>query len=253
MGNDTTQQSVLFKDLFGKPVVTRFDQPDSSCDGGALLLKACDERLGLTSALAGGLSDSRQQSKVDHSFDDLLRQRVFASPVDTKTVTTRRRLSQDPVHKMLTDRDPIEGAALASQSTLSRFENAPGRNSLMRMGLTLADTVIARHRRRLRGRVKRITVELDPTGRSDPRRPAADVFSTVTTTPGAICRWRGFIQFDDEPEQYLFAYVLRPGNATAKRGAIGILRRVLERLRRAFPQAKVLVRLDGGFRRSGDV
>ena len=57
----------------------------------------------------------------------------------------------------------------------------------------------------------------------------------------------GFIQFDDEPEQYLFAYVLRPGNANAKLGAIGILRRALERLRRAFPKAKVLVRLDGGF------
>ena len=57
----------------------------------------------------------------------------------------------------------------------------------------------------------------------------------------------GFIQFDDEPEQYLFAYVLRPGNANAKLGAIGILRRIVERLRRAFPKAKVLVRLDGGF------
>jgi len=57
----------------------------------------------------------------------------------------------------------------------------------------------------------------------------------------------GFIQFDDEPEQYLFAYLLRPGNANAKLGAIGILRRVLERLRRAFPKAKLRVRLDGGF------
>ena len=246
MGNDTTQQSVLFKDLFGKPVVTRFDQPDSSCDGGALLLKACDERLGLTSALAGGLSDSRQQSKVDHSFDDLLRQRVFGIACGYEDCNDAARLSQDPVHKMLTDRDPIEGAALASQSTLSRFENAPGRNSLMRMGLTLADTVIARHRRRLRGRVKRITVELDPT--DDPTHGGQQ----LTFFNGHYDTWcylpvAGFIQFDDEPEQYLFAYVLRPGNATAKRGAIGILRRVLERLRRAFPQAKVLVRLDGGF------
>ena len=41
----------------------------------------------------------------------------------------------------------------------------------------------------------------------------------------------GFIQFDAEPEQYLFTYMLRPGNAPAKLGAIGILRRVPERLR----------------------
>jgi len=57
MRNDTTQHSVVFKDLFGKFVVARFDQPDSSSDGGALLLKACDERLGLSEALAECLRD----------------------------------------------------------------------------------------------------------------------------------------------------------------------------------------------------
>ena len=140
----------------------------------------------------------------------------------------------------------MEGAALASQSTLSRFENALGPKALMRMGLALADTVIARHRKRLRGRVKHITVELDPT--DDPTHGAQQLsffnghYDTWCYLPTA-----GFVQFDDEPEQYLFAYVLRPGNANAKLGAIGILRRILERLGRGFPKAKVLVRLDGGF------
>ena len=134
IGNGTTQQSVLFKDLFGKPVVARFDQPDSSSDGGALLLKACDERLGLTSARAGCLLDSRQQAKVDHNFDDLLRQRVFGIACGYEDCNEAARLSEGPVDKMLTDRDPVEGAALASQSALSRFENAPGRNSLIAWG-----------------------------------------------------------------------------------------------------------------------
>lgn len=63
MGESSTQQSVVFKDLFGRPVVARFDQPDSSSDGGApLLLKACDERLRLTRAMAGCVRDPRQQS-----------------------------------------------------------------------------------------------------------------------------------------------------------------------------------------------
>lgn len=57
----------------------------------------------------------------------------------------------------------------------------------------------------------------------------------------------GFVQFDAEPEQYLFTYVLRPGNAPAKLGAIGILARMFERLRKAFPKARLFVRLDGGF------
>lgn len=59
--NDTTRQSVLFKDLFTKPVVACFDQPDSSSDGGALFLKACDEPLGLTQSLARCLLDARHR------------------------------------------------------------------------------------------------------------------------------------------------------------------------------------------------
>jgi hypothetical protein len=53
----------------------------------------------------------------------------------------------------------------------------------------------------------------------------------------------GFLRFNREADQHLFCYVLRPGNAPAKQGAIGIL----ERVRAAFPKARILVRLDGGF------
>ena len=57
----------------------------------------------------------------------------------------------------------------------------------------------------------------------------------------------GLISFDREPEQYLCAAVLRPGNASDKVGAIPILRRLIEYLRVAFPQARLRVRLDAGF------
>lgn len=246
MGDDTTRQSVAFEDLFGKPVVARFDQPDPSSDGGAVLLKACDERLGLTQALAECLHDRRQQSKVAHSFHDLIRQRVYGIACGYEDGNDAARIGEDPVHKMLLDRDPIEGAGLASQSTLSRFENALGPKSLLRLGTALADAVVARHRKRLRGRARRITIELDPT--DDPAHGGQQ----LTFFNGHYDTWcylpvAGLIQFDDEPEQYLFGYVLRPGNANAKLGAIGILRRILARLRRAFPKAKLQVRLDGGF------
>jgi len=246
MQDDTTTQSVIFKDLFGTPVVARFDQPDSSSDGGALLLKACDQRLGLTGAIAACVSDTRQPGKVVHSFHDLVRQRVFGIACGYEDCNDAGRLADDPMQKLLVERDPIEGSALASQSTLSRFENALGPKALMRMGNALADTVIARHRKRLKGRAKRITVELDPT--DDPTHGAQQ----LSFFNGHYDSWcylpvAGFVQFDDEPEQYLFAYMLRPGNADAKLGAIGLLRRILARLRAAFPKARVLVRLDGGF------
>jgi len=53
----------------------------------------------------------------------------------------------------------------------------------------------------------------------------------------------GFLQFDEEPDQYLFAYVLRPGDAHASYGAIAILRRVIKRFRAAFRSVKIRVRL----------
>jgi hypothetical protein len=244
--DDTTPQSVVFNDLFGKQVVARFDQPDSSSDGGALLLKACDEQLGLTRAIAACIEDTRQPGKVIHTLEDLVRQRVFAIACGYEDCNDVARLGADPMQKLLLERDPITGEPLASQPTLSRFENALGPKTLMRMGCALADSVIDRHRRRLRRRVQRITLDLDPT--DDPTHGTQQ----LTFFNGHYDTWcylpvAAFAQFDEEPEQYLLAYMLRPGNAGAGVGAIGLLRRLVARLRKAFPRARLRVRLDGGF------
>ena len=246
MSDDTTRQSVLFSDLFCKPVVAEFDERHGSSDGGAILLKACDARLDLSRRLAGCLSDGRQAGKIEHAVRDLLRQRLYGIACGYADGNDAARLTDDPIHKLLVDRDPITGAALASQPTLSRFENAPRRAELYRMSEVLAESVIERHRRRLGRRCKHLTIDLDPT--DDPTHGAQQ----LTFFNGHYDTWcylpvAGFITFNQEPEQYLFSYVLRPGNAPATRGAIGILKRVLERLREAFPRARILVRLDGGF------
>ena len=57
----------------------------------------------------------------------------------------------------------------------------------------------------------------------------------------------GFLTFDQEPDQYLFSYLLRPGNVDAKGGCFGLLKRVLPKLRQAFPDAVIRLRLDSGF------
>ena len=158
---------------------------------------------------------------------------------------TRRRatrLSSDPVHKLLVGRDPLEGADLASQPTLSRLENAVDRKQLYRRGERLAD----RRRRRLKGRARRITIDLDPT--DDPTHGAQQ----LTFFNGHYDSWCylpvvGFLTFNDEREPYLFTALLRPGNAVASVGAVGLLRRVLKKLRLSFPGARMRVRLDGGF------
>jgi len=246
VSEDNTRQSVLFPDLYSKSLRVQFDERHGSSDGGAILLKACDAALGLSRRLSESLADRRQLGKVEHTVRDLLRQRLFAIACGYEDGNDAARLGSDPIHKLLLDRDAITGAMLASQPTLSRFENAPRRADLYRMGEALAGCVIERHRRRLGRRCQHITIDLDPT--DDPTHGGQQ----LTFFNGHYGTWcylpvAGFVTFNHEPEQYLFSYVLRPGNAPATRGAIGILRRLLERLREAFPRARVLVRLDGGF------
>src|SRR2546428_2887273 len=113
-------------------------------------------------------------------------------------------------------------------------------------GQERAPGVMARPRGRLRGRTRHITIDLDPT--DDPTHGAQQ----LTFFNGHYDSWcylplLAFVTFDDESEQYLCAALLRPGNAAATRGARGVLCRLLALLRHAFPKARFLVRLDGGF------
>ena len=129
MGHDTTTECLLFPDIFTKPVVAQFDQRQGSSDGGALLLKAADRRLGLTEALADGLVDQRQVGKIEHELEELLRQRIFGIACGYADAQDAARWAGDPVHQMRVGRDPI-GQDLASQPTRSRFENAVDRQQL---------------------------------------------------------------------------------------------------------------------------
>ncbi len=229
-----------------KPVVAAFDQPDSSSDGGAILLKGIDTQLGLTKCVAACLEDERQPGKVRHQTLELLRQRVFGLACGYADCNDVERLAQDPIHKLLVGRDPLTGRALASQPTLSRFENAVAWPALRDMGHALADRVIEHHRRRLKGRATRITIDLDPA--DDPTHGQQE----FTFFNGHYDTWCylplvATVTFNAEAMQYAVAAVLRPGNVPATRGARGILRRLLGKLRNAFPTATVRVRLDGGF------
>ncbi len=229
-----------------KPVVARFDQAQASTDGGAVLLKALDDRLRMTDHLARCLVDRRDPEKIRHSVRDLLRQRIFGLACGYEDANDAARLANDPLHKLVVGRDPVTGAALASQPTLSRFENAVGPWTVARMGRTLAATVIAHHRERLKGRAQRITIDLDPTDDPTHGQQAFTFFN------GHYATWCylplvATLTFNDEAEQYLVAIVLRPGNRPATRGAPGLLRTLVRHLRRAFPGAVLRVRVDGGF------
>jgi hypothetical protein len=127
------------------------------------MLHAAERRLGLIFALADCVKDKRQAGKVEHEMDELFLQRVMAIACGYEDANDAARLSSDPVHKLLVGRDPKRGEDLASQPTLSRFENGVNRKELFLMLEALADVVIERHRTRFQGRARKITIDLDPT------------------------------------------------------------------------------------------
>ncbi len=245
MRDSTTTPCLLFPDLFDRPLTATFDVPNASSDGGAVLLKAADRRLGLIRRLAASLVDERQPGKVRHALADLLGQRIHGLALGYEDANDAARLADDPIHKLLLGRDPIHGAALASQPTLSRFENDITDRELLAMSEALFESVLARHAKRRR-RVRRITVDLDVT--DDPTHGAQQL-SFFNGFYGSWCYLPllAFLTFDREPDQYLCAAALRPGNAPASRGALTMLTRILDRLQERFPDARILVRLDGGF------
>jgi len=223
-----------------------FDQRQGSSDGGAVLLKAAERRYGLIASMAGCLRDLRQAGKVDHSLLDLFAQRVYSIGCGYADANDSARLAADPIHKMLLGRDPNTGLDMASQPTLSRFENAVGPRQLYHMAAALAESVIDRHAKRLHHRARLVTIDLDPT--DDPTHGAQQLsFFNTHYDNSCYLPMMGFVSFNDEADQYLCVAALRPGNVTAAAGAAGILRRLMALIRGSFPKARIRVRLDGGF------
>ena len=114
MRDSTTTPCLLFPDVFDRPLTATFDVPNASSDGGAVLLKAADRRLGLIPRLAAVLVDERQPGKVRHALADLLGQRIHGLALGYEDANDAARLADDPMHKLLLGRDPITGDTLAS-------------------------------------------------------------------------------------------------------------------------------------------
>src|SRR2546428_13532564 len=83
-----------------RPIIAKFDQPHASSDGGALLLKVIDDRLGLTWRLASAIRDRREPGKVAHPVRDLLRQRVFGLACGYADCNDAARLGDGPIPKL---------------------------------------------------------------------------------------------------------------------------------------------------------
>jgi hypothetical protein len=246
---ESTRQSVMFREALTKPAVVSFDGEAQSSDGGLVLFAAVDQKLGLTERLAGTLVDERHRNKVVHSYQEMFRERVFAIVAGYADCNDATRLARDPLMKEACGQHALGPQALASQPTLSRFENAVTGRELVSMSRELEELVIDRHRKRRGKKSRLITIDLDSTDDPTHGQQAFSFFSGFYDT-WCYLPLLGFLSFDDEPEQFLFHARLRPGNARNWRTIYPLLRRVVPKLRESFPRARVRVRLDAGFARA---
>lgn len=247
----STQQSVLFEDSFEKPVHVAFDAEGQTSDGGLVLLSAVDRKLGLMSALAGHLTDTRAAGQVLHSLEEILRQRTLAIAAGYEDGNDATKLRSDPAMMLACTGSSTDGP-LASQASISRFENSVSAGEAVLMGRELEDVAVAQLRRqRKKGRRRqRIVIDLDPS--VDPAHGAQQ----GVLFHGFYRRWCylpmfGFLSFEGASSQLLFSARLRSGLSKESHGTIPLIERIVAKLRAAFgPKQGIVVRLDGGFQGS---
>ena len=204
-------------------------------------MREIDKKLGLTNMLAGCIRDGRDQSKVKLSVWEMLSQRVFGIAADYEDCNDHDNLKSDPVLKLACGRAPISGGDLASQPTLSRLENSISSTELMRMESALLDIFISGQRDK---DVGRLVIDADAT--DDPAHGQQE-FEFFHGYYDCHCFLPLLVYVTaDDGEQELVAGVLRAGNVHAGHRLVSVLRRVVEKLKQAFPEAQIVFRGDAG-------
>jgi len=225
----------------GKTISASFDGGSLSSDGGLLLLREVDKKLGLTRRLAECIEDGRDQSKVKVTVREMLCQRIFGIAADYEDCNDHDSLRSDPMLKLAADRDPETGDDLASQPTLSRLENSISPRELMRMENVLLSGFVSRHRGKC---VRRLVIDADAT--DDPAHGQQEFeFFHGFYDCHCFLPLHVYVTADDG-EQELVANVLRPGNVHAGHRVVSVLKRIVARLASEFPKAEIVFRGDAG-------
>ena len=122
-----------------KKLTVDFDGGNQSSDAGVLLLRAAEQKIGVIAAMANALPDRRDQTRVRHRLAEIIGARVFGLCCGYEDGIDHNQLRYDPALKMAVGRCPESGADLASQSTISRFENAPTKKDAAKLAGALVD------------------------------------------------------------------------------------------------------------------
>jgi hypothetical protein len=157
--SDDTLLPFALPSICQKKVTAGFDGGQISSNGGVLLLAGADKRIGLIDTLAGLILDPRDQAQITHTMSDILRARIFAIACGYPDADDLDDLRKDPAFKLACGRLPETGDDLASQPTMSRWENAPDLRTLIRLTCSMVDQWCKSYRHP----PKAITLDVDDT------------------------------------------------------------------------------------------
>lgn len=221
-----------------RELVADFKGGQITSDAGLLPIRELEERVGWLGECAGLLSDPRDPAKTEHDILTLLRQRVFALIGGYEDGNDHNRLRTDPVLKIVADRLP-KGKDLASQPTLSRFENWAGAREVAALGRLLVEHYIRLHRD---DPPDEIVLDVDPTDDPCYGRQQLALFNGFYDQ-----RMYFPLLVFDRASGMLLGVRLRGGRSHGARRIVQVLGPIVRALKGAFPHTKIIVRADAGF------
>lgn len=224
-----------------KPVTATFEGGQISTDCGLLLLQEADVRLGLCSGMARFMEDTRDSRRITYEQVEMVRQRVYGISSGSEDCNDHDTLRRDPIHKLVAGRSPEDADAdLASQPTLSRFENKVSKKALLRMAKEMARQVIAS----LSPDIKSLVIDIDG---SEDKVYGNQQLGLFNTHHHSVCFFPLFLHLtDDQGRQYILGSLLRPG-AIGQQGTRYLLKAAIRLIRKRFPEMDITVRADAGF------
>ena len=221
-----------------KSLTATFDAGRLSSEGGLVVLREIERRLGLADVITRPLHDHRDPSRVRHSYAEMAAARMLMIAAGYEDCDDVDHLRADPALKIAVGRAPESGADLMSQPTLSRLENLADWRALVRIGLGQIDLYCRSFARP----PARVVLDIDDT--DDPVHGQQEL-ALFNAHHDCTC-FQPIHIFDGLSGKPVLA-LLRPGKRPSGEEVARILRHVVRRIRKHWPAVGILVRGDSHY------
>jgi len=243
---ECTQRGFGFEGHFSRQVVAEFSGDRLTTEGGALLLREADRKIGLLRRVADCFSDTRQPERVEHRLVEMLAQRIYGLALGYEDLNDHEQLRSDPLLALLAGKREIE-KPLAGKSTLNRLELTPSGSPLTeryhKIGYSPAaiDALLVKIFLEAHTRApKQIVLDLDATDTPLHGKQEGRFFHGYY---GHYCYLPLYIFCGD----HLLCARLRPSNQDASAGSSAELERIVRQIRARWPKVRIVLRADSGF------